>query len=213
MDLEITAALTCCPSQQLRPRWRSWRRCPVSPGRHRHRRPSRWYWCPGRHHLDTKRRNKSIVWLLHSQKVRLDPKNSSKWSDVRWIWVKKKLTKKNWFINGEEEDTFTIDMLAFTWIGNELDGKFPFIVAFLHLRSAVIIHELLELHNREWMVKSCNVKSFYSILRPLAVLDFNTGKAQQDKTSAGDAVAHLLIGAHAQRSRTNCALQGLSVWY
>lgn len=76
-----------------------------------------------------------------------------------------------------EEETYTIGRVAFRWLGNVLDGKFPSSVAFVRLDSALIIHELLGLRNSEWMVKSYDVKSFY--FRFLAILDFNTGKPQQ----------------------------------
>ncbi len=85
-----------------------------------------------------------------------------------------------------------------------LNGKFPSSVASVHLQHALIIHEMLGLHNRKWMVKPCDVKSFY--FRVLTILDFNTGKPQQEKTSE-DEISPLCSSCWGNRA--HCELQCL----
>lgn len=72
--------------------------------------------------------------------------------------------------------TFSIGTVAFTYIGNALDGRFPSSAASVHL--ALIIHKL-ELRNRERMVKPYDVKSFY--FRSLAILYYTMRKPQQER--------------------------------
>lgn len=77
--------------------------------------------------------------------------------------------------------------------------NFPSRVASVHLQPALIIHRLL--HNRGWMVKPHDVKPFY--FRSLVILDFNTGKPQQENTSEEDEISPLCSSCF--EIRTNCA--------
>lgn len=85
--------------------------------------------------------------------------------------------------------------------GLHMMGNFPSRVASVHLHPALFIHELSRLHNRGWMVKPRDVKPFY--FRSLAILDFNTGKPQQEKTSEEDEISPLCSSC--REIRTNCA--------